>query len=246
MSRHSLLTRRQLLKCSSPSLQTRTARQSEQQSSSPSGVRDQLRGASKFYATDQDLYNLSSVTGTDDDVFEFWVLFDDPKHVKQISLRVDCCAVGAAATDYYSFTWIPKNPIESTVRNPVVDGRTPTKPKSIPPLIRLIEGQAAYQHSRERQGPGAIRRERECPVNNRRRSRPGEWLRLSTTRGSSLGSKHDREGLGDGIFRPRRIHHRRWTSPRWRSRRGGLLSRRRTMTGLIRSCSAGSGRRQVL
>jgi len=72
--------------------------------------------------TDTDLFNIDGNVGSDQDIFEVWVKIEDPKHVKEISLRVDCGEIGDTTSDYYRAKFYPKQPIQSVVRDSEADG----------------------------------------------------------------------------------------------------------------------------
>jgi len=80
----------------------------------------------KMFVADTDLYNLGGNVGSDQDIFDIAVKFDDPKHVRELKFRVDVGSGVGGTVDYaatrYEYIFYPQSPIASLVRDAKNDG----------------------------------------------------------------------------------------------------------------------------
>lgn len=76
----------------------------------------------KGYASDTDLYDVGAYTGSDQDVFDIAVKFEDPTSVRKFQIRVDVGSGTNPTLTNYSFDFDIKNGVDQYVRDTQVDG----------------------------------------------------------------------------------------------------------------------------
>lgn len=141
----------------------------------------------KLFATDQDFFDLNGNAGSDQDVFDIAVKFDDPKHVRELKFRLDVGS-GTGGVDYaqtrYEYIFYPQQPIASLVRDAKSDGANayeekisisldPIDPKDKPRINTPEEVKAQVVSV----GVGNV------PVNSSGLPPAGQWIHLAINRG---------------------------------------------------------------
>jgi hypothetical protein len=154
----------------------------------------------KMFVSDTDFYNLGGNVGSDQDVFDIAVKFDDPKHVRELKMRVDVGSGVGGTVDYaatrYEYIFYPQSPIASLVRDAKNDGANAYDAK-----IRLSLDPIVPKDRPRVNTPEVVKNQiasvgvDKVPVNTGGVPTADVWMHLAITRGQfyRLGSEVGRD-----------------------------------------------------